>query len=63
LVSPAAVNPGSLSSLPWIDQSLTKDTLVSAVVSGYFAPLLDGSLKVSVSENGVTTELNANFYI
>ena len=55
--------PGLSLVVPWIDESVTKDTLVSAVVSGYFAPLLDGSLKVSVIEDGVTTELNAETFM
>ena len=55
--------PGLSLVVPWIDESVTKDTLVSAVVSGYFAPLLDGSLVVSVSENGVSTELNAETFM
>jgi len=45
--------------VPWIDDSVTKDALIAAVVSGYFAPLLDGSLKVSISENSENTELDA----
>lgn len=44
--------------VPWIDESVTRSSLISAVISGYFAPLLDGSLKVSIREGDVLTELN-----
>lgn len=55
--------PGLSLVVPWIDESVTKDAVVAAVISGYFAPLLEGSLRVDVVENSAITSLNAETFI
>jgi len=55
--------PGLSLVVPWIDDSVDKKTIVEAVVSGYFAPLLDGSLQVTVVENDAETILNADSFM
>lgn len=54
--------PGLSLVVPWIDESVTKKALVAAVIEGYFAPLLDGSLCVTVCEAGTETVLNAETF-
>lgn len=48
--------------VPWIDDSVTKEAIVAAVVSGYFVPLLEGSLVVSVCDGQSCAELTADSF-
>ncbi|MCB1105989.1 MAG: hypothetical protein KDK74_14760 [Cephaloticoccus sp.] len=49
--------------VPWIDTSVTCKTIIEAVISGYFAPLLDGSLRVVVVEENLETVLDADSFM
>lgn len=49
--------------VPWIDDSVTRQTIIEAIVSGYFAPLLDGSLRVRVVEENTETVLDADTFM
>jgi len=55
--------PGLSLVVPWIDDSVTRQTIVEAIVCGYFAPLLDGSLQITVVENDAVSVLNADAFM
>lgn len=55
--------PGLSLVVPWIDDSVTRQTIIEAIISGYFAPVLDGSLRVSVVEDNMETVLEADTFM
>lgn len=57
------LEPGLSLVVPWIDDSVTRQTIIEAIVSGYFAPLLDGSLRVVVVEDNTETILDADTFM
>lgn len=44
--------------IPWVDPEITRESLLSAVVHGYFYPILTGSLAVTVTTSAGETEIN-----
>ncbi|MGI9088757.1 MAG: hypothetical protein ACR2HH_13615 [Chthoniobacterales bacterium] len=49
--------PGLSIVVPWIDAETTRESLVQAVVRGYFYPILEGKLAVTVAIPGSETEI------
>lgn len=53
--------PGLSIVVPWIDtDEITRSALLEAVVRGYFYPILDGKLAVTISEGGKETIIDAD---
>ncbi len=53
--------PGLSIVIPWIDtEEITRTALLEAVVRGYFYPILDGKLAVTMSEGGMETVIDAD---
>lgn len=50
--------PGLTIVVPWIDPDITRDSLLQAVVRGYFYPILEGKLTVTVAVPGGEFEVD-----
>jgi hypothetical protein len=50
--------PGLSIVVPWLDAEITRETLVEAVVRGYFFPILEGKLTVTIDTPDSTVEIN-----
>jgi hypothetical protein len=52
------LEPGLSIVIPWIDPEITKETLLDAVIRGYFFPILEGKLVVTVEADDEVLEIN-----
>jgi hypothetical protein len=52
------MEPGLSIVVPWIDPEITRQSLLEAVVRGYFHPILEGKLVVTVAVPGEEVEVN-----
>jgi hypothetical protein len=50
--------PGLSIVIPWVDPDITRESLLQAVVRGYFYPILEGKLTVTVGVPGDEFEVN-----
>lgn len=49
--------PGLSIMIPWIESEITREALLQAVVRGYFYPILEGKLAVTIAVPGSETEV------
>ncbi len=50
--------PGLSVVIPWVYEEITRETLLQAVIKGYFFPILCGGLVVVISKEGQEKEVN-----
>ncbi len=50
--------PGLSLVIPWVDPEITRESLLAAVVRGYFYPILTGSLAVTVATSAGDVDIN-----
>lgn len=55
--------PGLSVVIPWVDEEITKEALLRAVIQDYFYPIIAGGLEVTVSNGGNEVELNKDTLI
>lgn len=57
--SKRGTQPGLSVLVPWVDEDITRETILKAVIEDYFFPILSGDLEVSISEGGQDDEITS----